>query len=104
MFFPHVGNFFLPVFLFFTSSYNFEVNRHEKVSQKSEKPAAPNVEMEKLEKDDLIFMSSKIRSSYFHRSILVSCRINSKLFFVSSNGISYNHKRGNFSLINSPLD
>ena len=56
-------------------------------------------------KDFLIFMfCSKSRSSDFHRPISVSCRINWILFSISSNGTSYHYKRGNFSLINSPLD
>ena len=35
--FPSCGPFFSSLFSFFTSSYNFEVNRHEKVGQKREK-------------------------------------------------------------------
>ena len=45
--FPSCGPFFPSLFSFFTSSYNFEVNRHEKVGQKRE-TANCNVEAKKI--------------------------------------------------------
>ena len=59
--FPH-GPFFPSLFSFFTSSYNFEVNRHEKVGQKRE-TANCEVEVKKTWIRGLFLPSFSLRNT-----------------------------------------